>query len=121
MCSTGSVSCGIPDFRSSNGIYARLHVDYPDLPSPQSMFDMSYFEHNPRPFFKFAKEIFPGQYTPSISHYFIKLLESNGRLLRNYTQNIDTLEQVAGIQNVVHCHGMFALILSVSSNKQKIK
>ena len=30
-----SVSCGIPDFRSRDGIYARLAVDFPDLPDPQ--------------------------------------------------------------------------------------
>lgn len=30
-----SVSCGIPDFRSRDGVYARLAVDFPDLPNPQ--------------------------------------------------------------------------------------
>ena len=50
-----SVSCGIPDFRSRDGIYAKLSVEYPDLPDPQAMFDISYFYQNPRPFFKFAK------------------------------------------------------------------
>lgn len=50
-----SVSCGIPDFRSRDGIYARLAVDFPDLPDPQSMFDIEYFRRDPRPFFKFAK------------------------------------------------------------------
>merc|ERR1711936_128456 len=57
-----SVSCGIPDFRSRNGIYARLAVDFPDLPDPQAMFDIHYFRKDPRPFFKFAKEIYPGQF-----------------------------------------------------------
>jgi len=28
--------------------------------------------------------------------------------LKNYTQNIDTLEQAAGIKNVLQCHGSFA-------------
>ena len=50
-----SVSCGIPDFRSRDGVYARLAVEYPDLPDPQAMFDIEYFKKNPRPFFKFAK------------------------------------------------------------------
>lgn len=50
-----SVSCGIPDFRSRGGIYARLAVDFPDLPDPQAMFDIEYFRRDPRPFFKFAK------------------------------------------------------------------
>lgn len=32
-----SVSCGIPDFRSRDGIYSRLAQDFPDLPDPQVM------------------------------------------------------------------------------------
>ncbi|XP_052429308.1 NAD-dependent protein deacetylase sirtuin-1 isoform X1 [Carassius gibelio] len=103
-----SVSCGIPDFRSRDGIYARLAVDFPDLPDPQAMFDIDYFRRDPRPFFKFAKEIYPGQFQPSPCHRFISMLDKKGRLLRNYTQNIDTLEQVSGIQNIIQCHGSFA-------------
>uniref|UniRef100_A0A0K0DCN7 NAD-dependent protein deacetylase sir-2.1 n=1 Tax=Angiostrongylus cantonensis TaxID=6313 RepID=A0A0K0DCN7_ANGCA len=103
-----SVSCGIPDFRSRDGIYARLHVDYPDLPDPTAMFDIRYFIHNPAPFYDFASEIFPGQFEPSISHKFIRQLEVNNQLLRNYTQNIDTLERQANIERVVECHGSFS-------------
>ena len=89
-----SVSCGIPDFRSRDGVYARLAVDFPDLPDPQAMFDIHYFRKDPRPFFKFAREIYPGQFEPSPCHKFIRCIEKQGKLLRNYTQNIDTLEQV---------------------------
>ncbi|XP_060097107.1 NAD-dependent protein deacetylase sirtuin-1 [Heteronotia binoei] len=103
-----SVSCGIPDFRSRDGIYARLAVDFPDLPDPQAMFDIEYFRKDPRPFFKFAKEIYPGQFQPSLCHKFIALMDKERKLLRNYTQNIDTLEQVAGIQRIIQCHGSFA-------------
>uniref|UniRef100_A0A8C8R4U9 protein acetyllysine N-acetyltransferase n=1 Tax=Pelusios castaneus TaxID=367368 RepID=A0A8C8R4U9_9SAUR len=103
-----SVSCGIPDFRSRDGIYARLAVDFPDLPDPQAMFDIEYFRKDPRPFFKFAKEIYPGQFQPSLCHKFIALMDKEGKVLRNYTQNIDTLEQVAGIQRIIQCHGSFA-------------
>ncbi|KAK7869073.1 hypothetical protein R5R35_000792 [Gryllus longicercus] len=103
-----SVSCGIPDFRSRDGIYSRLALDFPDLPDPQAMFDIQYFSQDPRPFFKFAREIYPGQFKPSPCHRFIKMLEKHNKLLRNYSQNIDTLEQVAGIQNVIECHGSFA-------------
>merc|ERR1711953_1259622 len=103
-----SVSCGIPDFRSRDGVYARLAVDFPDLPDPQAMFDIHYFRKDPRPFFKFAREIYPGQFEPSPCHKYIRCVEKQGKLLRNYTQNIDTLEQVVGIENVVQCHGSFA-------------
>merc|ERR1711935_908154 len=103
-----SVSCGIPDFRSRDGVYARLAVDFPDLPDLQAMFDIHYFRRDPRPFFKFAREIYPGQFNPSPCHRFIRSVEKHGKLLKNYTQNIDTLEQVVGIENVVQCHGSFA-------------
>lgn len=83
-------------------------MDFPDLPDPQAMFDIHYFKQDPRPFFKFAKDIYPGQFQPSPCHRFIKLLERHSKLLRNYTQNIDTLENVAGIQKVIECHGSFA-------------
>jgi len=103
-----SVSCGIPDFRSKDGVYARLAQDFPDLPDPQAMFDIHYFRKDPRPFFKFAREIYPGQFKPSPCHQFIRAVENTKKLLRNYTQNIDTLEQVVGIENVIQCHGSFA-------------
>jgi len=98
-----SVSCGIPDFRSPNGIYSRLSEF--ELDEPQQMFDLEFFRERPEIFYSFAREIFPSNFIPSPSHYFIKLIEDQGRLLRNYTQNIDTLEQKAGIQNVLQCHG----------------
>ncbi|KAI8053925.1 DHS-like NAD/FAD-binding domain-containing protein [Syncephalis plumigaleata] len=101
-----SVSCGIPDFRSANGIYSRMDK-YP-LDDPQQMFDIEYFRYCPEIFFSFAKEIYPSNFKPSPSHSFIRLLEEKGRLLRNYTQNIDTLEQSAGIERVLQCHGSFA-------------
>ncbi|KAI8928545.1 DHS-like NAD/FAD-binding domain-containing protein [Entophlyctis helioformis] len=101
-----SVSCGIPDFRSANGIYSRL--DEFELDDPQQMFDIQYFRVRPETFYSFAKEIYPSNFKPSPSHMFIKLLEEKGKLLRNYTQNIDTLEKAAGISRVVQCHGSFA-------------
>ncbi|KAH7729339.1 NAD-dependent deacetylase SIRT1 [Aphelenchoides avenae] len=113
-----SVSCGIPDFRSKNGIYARLKTDFPDLPDPTAMFDIDFFRKNPKPFFNFAKEIFPGQFVPSLSHMFIKHLEDSGQLLRNYTQNIDTLEKIAGINRVLECHGSFAKATCLSCDTE---
>ncbi|KAG6811681.1 hypothetical protein H0H92_006336 [Tricholoma furcatifolium] len=43
-----SVSCGIPDFRSRDGLYASLkdRGQY-DLEDPQQMFDINYFRENP--------------------------------------------------------------------------
>lgn len=50
-----SVSCGIPDFRSENGVYARLKKDFPELPTPSAMFDINFFRDNPKPFYNFAR------------------------------------------------------------------
>ncbi|KAI8976828.1 DHS-like NAD/FAD-binding domain-containing protein [Pilobolus umbonatus] len=101
-----SVSCGIPDFRSETGIYSRLQ-EY-ELDDPQQMFDIQYFRESPEIFYSFAKELYPANYEPSPSHLFVKMVENKGKLLRNYTQNIDTLEQKAKINRVVNCHGSFA-------------
>ncbi|KAF8935192.1 NAD-dependent histone deacetylase sir2 [Haplosporangium gracile] len=111
-----SVSCGIPDFRSKDGIYSRLSEF--ELDDPQQMFDLDFFRERPEIFYSFAREIFPSNFTPSPSHYFIKLLEDHGKLLRNYTQNIDTLEQKAGIHSVLQCHGSFATASCVRCKNQ---
>eukprot|EP00005_Dracoamoeba_jomungandri_P005069 CAMPEP_0174258580 /NCGR_PEP_ID=MMETSP0439-20130205/7550_1 /TAXON_ID=0 /ORGANISM="Stereomyxa ramosa, Strain Chinc5" /LENGTH=371 /DNA_ID=CAMNT_0015342137 /DNA_START=34 /DNA_END=1146 /DNA_ORIENTATION=- len=103
-----SVSCGISDFRSTGGIYETIAKKY-NLEDPQELFSIEHFNQDPKPFYSFCQELYPSpQHKPSPSHYFIKLLEQQGKLLRNYTQNIDTLEQKAEIKNVVHCHGSFA-------------
>ena len=77
-----SVSCGIPDFRSRDGVYAKLSVEYPDLPDPQAMFDISYFYKNPRPFFKFAKVSI--HYT-SLYSIFYGSLSEQARWIRSHT------------------------------------
>ncbi len=64
------------------------------IPYPQAIFDMDYFECNPRPFYTLAKELYPcGKYQPNYSHYFLRLLHEKNVLLRVYTQNIDGLER----------------------------
>ena len=112
-----SVSCGIPDFRSKDGLYARVSKVFPHLPDPQSVFDIRLFKRDPRPFFLTAKELYPGQFEPSLAHKFIRKLESRGQLLRNYSQNIDTLETIAGIQKVTMCHGTYTIFDHVARCK----
>ncbi|KAG9104242.1 NAD-dependent histone deacetylase sir2 [Ceratobasidium sp. 370] len=104
-----SVSCGIPDFRSSSGIYAQINENNNyELEDPQQMFDIDYFREKPSVFYSFASQIYPSNFIPSPCHRFIKLLENRGKLLRNYTQNIDTLETEVGVKRVLQCHGSFA-------------
>lgn len=57
-----------------------------NLPCPEAVFDIEYFRKNPKPFFQLAKELYPGAFIPTPSHYFVKLLNEKGLLLRHYTQ-----------------------------------
>jgi len=52
-----SVSCGIPDFRSTQGIYAQLRESEigQTLADPQQMFDLKFFKENPSVFYSFAQ------------------------------------------------------------------
>ncbi|KAM0747008.1 DHS-like NAD/FAD-binding domain-containing protein [Meredithblackwellia eburnea MCA 4105] len=105
-----STSCGIPDFRSPTGLYARLKEENWDLEDPQEMFDLAFFRERPTVFYSFAKEIYPSNFTPSPCHRFVKLLEQRGKLLRNYTQNIDGLFEQVGLPPslLLNCHGSFS-------------
>ena len=103
-----STNLGIPDFRSKGGLYDQCKVRFPDLKDPMDVFSLEYFEKNPVPFFELAADMWPGKYSPGKTHEFIARLEkSYKKLLRNYTQNIDTLERIAGVKKLVECHGSY--------------
>ncbi|KAM4592247.1 NAD-dependent protein deacetylase sirtuin-3, mitochondrial isoform 2-T2 [Odontesthes bonariensis] len=104
-----STPSGIPDFRSpGSGLYDNLQ-QY-DLPYAEAIFEIGFFHRNPNPFFALAKELYPGNYQPNLTHYFVRLLHQKNQLLRMYTQNIDGLERLAGIppEMLVEAHGTFA-------------
>lgn len=104
-----STNCGIPDFRSpETGLYANLKRL--DLPYPEAVFDIEYFRDSPKAFYTLADELYPGKFLPSRFHYFIKLCQDKSKLKRCYTQNIDTLERIAGVDGdyMVEAHGSFA-------------
>ncbi|XP_057693416.1 NAD-dependent protein deacetylase sirtuin-3, mitochondrial isoform X2 [Corythoichthys intestinalis] len=104
-----STPSGIPDFRSpGSGLYDNLQ-QY-NLPYAEAIFEIAFFHHNPKPFFALAKELYPGNYQPNTTHYFVRLLHEKRLLLRMYTQNIDGLERLAGIppEMLVEAHGTFA-------------
>ncbi|PRP83497.1 hypothetical protein PROFUN_04371 [Planoprotostelium fungivorum] len=103
-----SVAAGIPDFRTpGTGLYDNLQKY--GLPHPTAVFEIEYFRKRPEPFYTLAKELYPGNYDATAVHYFIRLLAEKGLLLRNFTQNIDTLERVAGVDPslLVEAHGSF--------------
>jgi len=103
-----STSAGIPDFRSpGTGLYSQLEKY--NLPFPEAIFQLDYFRKNPKPFFLLAKELYPQNFKPTPTHYFLRLLNEKNKLLRIFTQNIDSLERVAGLpaDKLVEAHGTF--------------
>ena len=109
MCGAGiSVSAGIPDFRSpGTGLYDNLQKY--DLPSPQSIFELSYFREKPDAFYRLCAELWPDNFAPTPTHHFLKELHDRGVLRRCFTQNIDSLEKMAHLpaEKIVAAHGNF--------------
>eukprot|EP00804_Cyclotella_cryptica_P005654 CCRYP_000026-RA/>CCRYP_000026-RA protein AED:0.05 eAED:0.05 QI:91/1/1/1/1/0.66/3/1867/215 len=77
------------------------------LSNPEDLFDIETFRDDPRPFFRFARNLYPGKIEPSPSHKFLAWLDEKKMLLRLYTQNVDGLEELAGVNKnkVVYAHG----------------
>lgn len=109
MCGAGiSTSAGIPDFRSpGTGLYDNLQRF--NLSRPEQIFELSFFREQPAAFYELCTEMWPGRYEPTPAHYFLRLLHDKGILLRCYTQNIDSLERLAGLpaEKLVAAHGNF--------------
>ena len=114
-----SVSAGIPDFRSPDtGLYSKLE-SY-NLPYPEAIFSLDFFKKNPEPFYTLAKEIYPGSHNPTPTHYFLKLLADKKKLLRVFTQNIDSLERISGLnpELIVAAHGTFDSATCIDTGKK---
>jgi len=93
-----SVSGGIPDFRSSDGLYNLVKNKFPQaVVKGKDLFDATLFRDpvTTKVFYTFMgelKEILnKAKITPT--HRFVKDLDNQGKLLRCYTQNIDSLER----------------------------
>jgi NAD-dependent SIR2 family protein deacetylase len=119
LCLTGagmSVASGIPDFRSSNGLYAtldatRLTATQEQIEAiqenPSFSLDQHLFLENPLPCLEVNREFILGvqdrKWKATLAHRFIEFLQTKlnggkGKLVRLYTQNIDGLEdQCPGI------------------------
>jgi len=97
-----SVPSGIPDFRSSTGLYSTPYGDY----SPETMISHDFFEAYPDEFYKFYKEkmLFP-KAKANMAHELLAKLEKMGKLKAVITQNIDGLHQKGGSKVVYEIHG----------------
>ena len=103
-----STAEGIPDFRSSPGTGLYDNLQKYDLPHPRPSSSWPTSERRPEASTP-GQGLWPGTYCPTTTHLFIKLLHDKGRLLRCFTQNIDSLESAAGVpaELTVAAHGNF--------------
>jgi NAD-dependent histone deacetylase SIR2 len=127
-----SVSGGIPDFRSSNGLYDLVKQKYPNqVVKGKELFDASLFKDpiKTKLFYTFISQL--KQVTqnarPTKTHEFLKRLQEDGKLLRIYTQNIDDLDKRSGLDigytpsdQVVQMHGELETVkCTLCSHSQK--
>ena len=96
-----STESGIPDFRSTGGLYHQ-QWKYP----PEVILSHTFYESNPEEFFRFyrAKMLAPDA-RPNAAHKKLAEWEAAGRLKAVITQNIDGLHQAAGSRKVLELHG----------------
>ncbi|CAE7138905.1 unnamed protein product [Rhizoctonia solani] len=97
-----SCSSGIPDFRSSDGLYNLVKERYPEaVLKGRDLFDAALFRDptSAAVFYTFMAELKTqiDSAHPAPVHDFLAMLEDKGKLLRSYTQNIDGLEERAGL------------------------
>lgn len=98
-----STESGIPDFRSSNGLFnEKLNRNF----TPEQLVSHTFFVRYPEDFFKFYKDKLIYKDTkPNKAHIALAELEKCGKLKAIITQNIDGLHQMAGSKNVFELHG----------------
>ena len=96
-----STESGIPDFRSTGGLYHQ-EWKYP----PETILSHTFYKSNPEEFFRFyrAKMLCPDA-KPNAAHRKLAEWEKQGKLLAVVTQNIDGLHQAAGSRTVYELHG----------------
>jgi NAD-dependent histone deacetylase SIR2 len=92
------------DFRSSDGLYALVKQQYPDVVlKGRDLFDAALFRDptSTSVFYTFISQLKQSidASSPSPTHRFIKTLDTKKKLLRSYTQNIDGLEARTGLLN----------------------
>jgi NAD-dependent histone deacetylase SIR2 len=91
-----SVSAGIPDFRSSTGLFNSLRKEHGMKSSGKDLFDASVYQDDSSTstFHDMVRNL--SQQTksaqPTAFHHLLATLANEGRLLRLYTQNVDGID-----------------------------
>ena len=96
-----STESGIPDFRSTDGLYHQQY-DYP----PETILSHTFFVRKPEEFFRFYRDkMLALDAKPNAAHEKLAQWEREGKLKAVITQNIDALHQAAGSRKVLELHG----------------
>lgn len=96
-----STESGIPDFRSTDGLYHQKYA-YP----PETILSHTFFRTKTEEFFKFYRDkMLYLDAEPNAAHTKLAEWEAQGKLKAVITQNIDGLHQKAGSRNVLELHG----------------
>ncbi|MEG1528212.1 MAG: NAD-dependent protein deacylase [Clostridia bacterium] len=96
-----STESGIPDFRSTDGLYSQQYK-YP----PEQILSHDFFVNNTAEFYNFYKQkMINLTAQPNYAHRYLAKLEQKNKLKAVVTQNIDGLHQMAGSKNVFELHG----------------
>ncbi len=96
-----STESGIPDFRSTDGLYHQKY-DYP----PETILSHTFFRKKTEEFFKFYRDkMLYLDAEPNAAHKKLAQWEEEGKLKAVITQNIDGLHQKAGSKTVLELHG----------------
>ena len=96
-----STASGIPDFRSTDGLYNQKY-QFP----PEEILSHHFFKQHTEEFFRFYRDkmLYP-DVKPSFVHQYIATLEKRNKKVTVITQNIDGFHQLAGSTNVLELHG----------------
>jgi NAD-dependent deacetylase len=96
-----STESGIPDFRSTDGLY-HMKYSYP----PETILSHRFFMNRTKEFYDFYRDkMIIQDAEPNTTHKKLRFLEVSGKLRGIITQNIDGLHQKAGSRKVLELHG----------------
>lgn len=96
-----STESGIPDFRSTDGLYNQKY-DYP----PEEILSRTFFMRSTEEFYRFYRDkMLCLDKKPNKAHLKLAELEKAGKLSAVVTQNIDGLHRAAGSEKVFELHG----------------
>ena len=98
-----STLSGIPDFRSSSGVYAKRWNEY----RVEEILSIGFFHAHPELFYEWAREFWYklDSYQPNVVHTSLATLERKGYVRGVFTQNIDMLHKKAGSRKCYELHG----------------